>query len=105
VGQIKLGIWAQNQRNYRNKNNLTSDKVKLLDTICFSWNPFTKKWEDAYKLLIKYFNRERHTRVPVIHIEEGVKLGRWVSTQRSEKGKLSKNQINQLNALGFIWKT
>ena len=103
-GEIKLGIWVQNQRSRRNKNNLTSDKVKLLDAIGFSWSPFTEMWESVYKLLLQYFNREGHSRVPVSHVEQGVKLGRWASTQRFEKDKLSKNQISRLNALGFTWK-
>jgi hypothetical protein len=33
----------------------------------------------------------------------GVTLGSWVGTQRRSKDKLSKEKLDKLNALGFVW--
>ena len=43
--------------------------------------------------------------VPSDHIEDGLKLGYWVSNQRAmnRKKRLPQERIKQLEALGFAW--
>ena len=49
-------------------------------------------------------NREGHCRVERKHKEDEVKLGSWVTKQRSRKGGLAPDQIERLNSLGFFEK-
>jgi predicted helicase/DNA-binding TFAR19-related protein (PDSD5 family) len=60
-------------------------------------------WDEWYGLLQKFHKRERHCRVPSLGEEEGLKLGSWVSTQRTNKEVLTPDRLNRLNALGFNW--
>ncbi|MFZ4600567.1 MAG: helicase associated domain-containing protein, partial [Terrimicrobiaceae bacterium] len=62
-----------------------------------------ESWDEWYGKLIKFKQREGHTNVHQNHIEEGFRLGGWVSTQRGNRSKLSIERINRLAALGFIW--
>ena len=41
--------------------------------------------------------------VPTGHIEDGFKLGQWVSVLRRRKDKLKSSQIKQLESLQFVW--
>jgi hypothetical protein len=46
---------------------------------------------------------EQHAKVPGHHIEEGAKLGIWVSGLRGKRGSLGSERIAELDALGFVW--
>jgi superfamily II DNA or RNA helicase len=98
---FNLGNWVSRQRH--NKETLSNDRIKRLETIGFSWDPFFEQWEKGYSALKKYYSREGHSLVPTKHNEEGFNLGGWVDTQRTNKRSLSKNNLDRLNALGFIW--
>jgi len=60
-------------------------------------------WDEWYGLLQKFHKREGHCRVPCLGEEDGLKLGSWVSTQRTNKEVLTPDRLNRLNALGFNW--
>jgi hypothetical protein len=64
-------------------------------------------WDFNLQLLIRFRDRERHLRVPTRHVEDGQKLGRWVSIQRVQKNKgtLCPEKEHRLNEIGFIWNT
>ena len=78
------------------------------------------RWERSYALLRAYREREGHARVPAPHVEEGVRLGGWLSEQRKRyqarglseeerKAKrlkvapLSDEEVGRLEALGVMW--
>jgi hypothetical protein len=63
----------------------------------------TASWEFWFGLLEVFQKREGHCRVPVLHKEEGHKLGNWVHNQRQQKDRLSHDRIKRLDALGFVW--
>lgn len=63
----------------------------------------TATWEFWYGLLESFKKREGHCRVKDAHFEEGFRLGRWVRVNRYSKNKLSKDRLNKLNSIGFIW--
>src|SRR5262249_39435851 len=71
----------------------------------FVWDPFEEGWELGFAAFLKFKKRERHCLVPALHIEGGFRLGRWVSKQRTckEKGSLSPERIERLNAEDFVW--
>jgi len=98
----KLDIWVTTQRS--KKDNLSSERIKRLDALGFSWDPLTEQWEEGLNKLKQFYKREGNCLVPAKHIEDGYKLGLWVSGQRSKKDNLSSERIKRLDALGFVWK-
>ena len=60
---------------------------------------------DWYNLLEKYKEREGHCLVPKEHVEEGKRLGRWVSSQRDalRDGRMTSGRKERLDAIGFCW--
>jgi superfamily II DNA or RNA helicase len=101
IDGFRLGAWARRQRSKRHE--LTPDQLKRINSIGFSWNPFTEQWDETFTLLKKFHGREGHSNVLQSHEEDGQRLGVWVSNQRKKKAKLSKDQVARLDSLGFIW--
>lgn len=99
---MKLGSWVRTQR--LNKAKLTSEQIRRLDSLGFSWDPLNEQWEQAYMALQKYHAQEGHCRVPQNLSIYGVNLGSWVSSQRQNKSRLSPDRVKRLNVLGFTWK-
>ena len=98
---IKLGSWVFLQR--MTKDRLTPDRVKRLDSLGFSWDPHAELWEQNFVALQTFRNREGHCRVEQKHREEGLKLGLWVSNQRSREDSLTPDQLKRLKSLSFSW--
>jgi len=100
---LKLGQWVKTQR--VNAATLAPEKIKRLNEIGFIWDSRTRTWDENLAKLIKFKNREGHVNVPSDHIEDGLKLGYWVSNQRAmnRKKRLPQERIKQLEALGFAW--
>ena len=98
-GSLRLGNWVGTQRLKRST--LTQARINLLDTVGFSWNPYADNWQKCLQLLKKFQAREGHVRVPLKHVESGVKLGIWVSGQRNKKKSLPKEKLEQLRAIGL----
>jgi hypothetical protein len=74
------------------------------------------KWALNYAAARQYYEREGHLRVPRGHIERIVtgdggenqeerdlKLGSWISNQRSRAATLSPERVEQLTAIGMRW--
>ena len=101
VNGIKLGSWIYNQRSFKNR--LTTERIKLLDSVGFSWDPFGEEWDKSYDVLRRYYEREGHCRVPKQCIFENMKLGTWVHSQRQKQNSLTNEQISSLDGIGFSW--
>jgi superfamily II DNA or RNA helicase len=101
----KLRSWVNTQRQYARKGKLSSDRLKLLDAVGFTWDPLVANWEENFANLESFKSTHGHCRVPVT-LKTDPKLGKWVSHQRNfyVKGKLSADRIRRLEALGFEWK-
>ena len=67
-------------------------------------NKQEKKWNEMYIRLIAYNNTYQSTCVPS-RCEDDPGLGNWVRKQRQlyNKNKLTKDRINRLNSIGFVW--
>jgi superfamily II DNA or RNA helicase len=100
---LKLGRWVGSQR--VKKDRLSPERIARLDRLGFSWDPCTEDWETNFAALKKFKRREGHARARWEHQEDGVNLGTWVATQRSNKDQLSPERIARLNSLGFVWET
>ena len=93
---------------------LESSKKSLLESVGFNFGKKREikpqgisdgKWWKGFDYLETYFERHGHTRVPITTEIGDVKLGRWVADMRAAKksGKLSDQQISDLNLLNFVW--
>ena len=103
-GTIELGTWVSHERHKRDT--MSAERKQRLDALGFVWDPHESAWEDGFAALKKFKAREGHCRVPDAHVEGKVKLEVWVGTQRfrrNQKGRLSAEQIQRLDALGFVW--
>jgi hypothetical protein len=98
---LNLGAWVGKQRS--RKEGLTSDQIRRLDRLGFSWDPYAEQWEEGFAALQKFRRREGHCRVPRRSHEFGLNLGDWVNRQRSTKEDLTPDQIRRLDRLGFSW--
>ncbi len=98
---FNLGAWVNTQRS--RKKGLTPDRLKRLKSVGFVWDPREVKWEKGFAALRQFKQREGHCRVPQGHKMDGLKLGVWVSAQRTRKKGLTPDRLNRLNRLGFSW--
>jgi len=73
----------------------------------WSWDPFADRFEENFRVLEQFVEREGHARVPDSHVEDGVRLGNWVGTRRSDyrNGKREPEHVARLEALpGWSWR-
>ena len=101
----KLGAWVSEQRRQFKQGKLNTNRTGLLDDLGFSWDPLSDKWEENFVLVEQYAQREGHANVPEDHVEDGVKLGRWLEWQRRtmRDGTLDESHADRLEALGVSW--
>ena len=102
----RLGSWLSDQRKYYNKNRLPSDRIKRLEEIGFTWDPFEKQFEKGFQETLLYKKTTGNPNAPYIYMtSEGYRLGRWQSKQRGvyRKGYLSPDKIKRFEEIGFIW--
>jgi len=72
----------------------------------WSWDAVADQWEEGFRYLTAFVEREGHARVPDKHRENGFRLGQWVRVQRgvSKQGRLSPERAERLKALsGWSW--
>jgi superfamily II DNA or RNA helicase len=96
-----LGQWVRTQRG--NADTLSAPRRQQLDELGFVWDPVQTNWEEGFRYLTIYKEREGHCRVPSRHMENGFRLGQWVSVQRGNADTLSAPRRQQLDELGFVW--
>ncbi|MDY8023399.1 Helicase associated domain protein [Paenibacillus polymyxa] len=105
INGVKLGIWVSRQRQLYKNNKLTQERIDKLDSLGIIWDSVEATWDVTFKLLSKYRDEKGHCNVPQGYEADGVKLGAWVSTQRTlfNNNKLTLNKIDKLNSIGFQW--
>ena len=101
-GKFKLGIWVRIQRYY--KENLSVERKRRLRALGFVWNWRDHLWDQGFVALLRFKRREGHCRVPIRHREGNLRLGSWVSVQRSKKNQMSAKRKARLKKIGFVWK-
>ena len=83
------------------------DREKL-DAIKFIWKVRNSKmpFEELYERLKEFKEKYKHCLVPQTYVtDDGIKLGIAVGNVRSGRRKLTPEQIDKLNSLGFVWNT
>lgn len=105
VGDFDLNAWIIERRRKYNKNELSAEKVELLNAIGMVWNIRDHKWLEFYKLAKEYYKIHGN-----LHVSNACKfkkrsLGGWIITQRDnyEAGKLSEEKIKLLNEIEMVW--
>ena len=114
---LSLGIWVYDQRlSYRN-NQLSSERIKLLELIGMRFNNkriiTNKSWEDMYEYAKKYYNEYGNLEIPqkfrtfdgINYDEEGFKLGNWINNQRKyyKNNQLSNERKELLEDINMVW--
>ncbi|MDB2644938.1 Helicase associated domain protein, partial [Luminiphilus sp.] len=99
---FKLGAWVVNNRN--GSITITQEKLDRLNSIGFIWDPLQQQWEEGFTELERYYAEYGDCMVPQRYATpSGFNLGNWVSTQRVAATTLSKERVDRLNRIGFIW--
>jgi len=105
-----LGSWAAVQRVNWAKGRLDAGRIARLEALPgWWWNILDYQWEAGYAALLRYVEREGTAKVPHLWIEDGYRLGQWVTSIRNRyaKGRFDDPQrIEILQALpGWSWNT
>jgi superfamily II DNA or RNA helicase len=111
-----LAGWASAQRARRSKGLLNSERIRLLDDIGFVWDwqrqSANANWVRWFEKLKSFKERYGHCNVEIDRWENRrlsgctlTQLVGWTRMQRVffSKGKLTQEQILQLETIGFIW--
>ncbi len=106
---LRLGQWVNAVRTQHTRGELSSERVRRLDAVPgWAWNGRVANWDEGFRLLTCYVERERHARVPHGHVEDGFNLGNWVVMNRQfqAKRKLPEGRVERLELLpGWSWDT
>ncbi|MDO8805241.1 MAG: helicase associated domain-containing protein, partial [Elusimicrobiota bacterium] len=100
-----LARWVARQRVIKIKGKLSEERANRLTMLGFKWHPSISAWEENFHTLEQYKIKHGDCNVPQVWAENPG-LGKWSSEQRRSKikGKLSKDRVNRLTAIGFEWR-
>ncbi|MFF3957459.1 Helicase associated domain protein [Streptomyces sp. NPDC001890] len=106
---FSLGQWIHQVRGRKEK--LSSWQRNALDELGMLWNTHEEDWAQGIAAARAYRLQNGHLRVQRKELQEmperpeGYPLGSWISHKRKahKGGKLTKERVDELNALGMIW--
>jgi len=99
--EYPLDRWIRYQR--RKNVDQTPEQISRLNALGFDWDPLKTQWEKGFTHLVRFFEKEKHTKVPDTLVIDEYSLGQWVGSQRQKKDKLTSDQLSRLDAIGFNW--
>lgn len=114
-----IGTWVNKQRNRhargtrpstggsgRRYGPLEPERVqRLLQVPGWTFHPHADRWEEGISHLLKYVERNGHSRARPSETIDGYQLGRWITSQRAiyKKGKLSAERRLRLEESHPTW--
>ena len=101
---FRLGGWVQSQRSEVER--LPAEwKAQLEALPGWAWNALIDRWEDGFRHLSEFVEREGHARVKQGFVaEDGYRLGSWAQNQRARRKKMPVARKARLEALpGWMW--
>jgi superfamily II DNA or RNA helicase len=99
-----LGSWVGSQRNLKQKQGLSPEKIERLEELGFVWDPLEQQWEEGFSALCAYKQEKGDCLVSHGHkTKEKYALGGWVGKQRERRQKLSPERVQRLDEIGFNW--
>ena len=105
-----LGQWVATQRHFRAKGTLGSDREQRLGELAgWTWNGRDAIWEEGFRRLLDYVERNGDALVPKRYKDEdGNQLGVWVMRQRKSyaAGTLDSDRERRLReeVPGWTWR-
>ena len=99
---VKIGGWCAEQRTTKKKNKLSKERIGLLEEIPGWFWDLDKLWMEKYTIVKGLDSMPSQSFIT----ENGVKIGTWCSTQRTDKrkNKLTQEKIDLLEAIpGWFW--
>ncbi|MBI3932275.1 MAG: helicase associated domain-containing protein [Acidobacteria bacterium] len=110
-GSLRLGRWVAKRRRAYQSVRLPQSQIRALERLPgWVWRagptPRRRPFEVVLGVLRRFAAREGHARVPRGHVEQGVPLGQWVSTQRwnHKRGSLHPSKSQALESVpGWAW--
>jgi len=97
----KTKSWISTQRSYFNQGRLTDERKQLLDSVGFVFDEY---WWEGFHYLQTFISREGHSAPKKSWVEEGFRLGAWLSRVRQRRNKINKTYVVQLESLkGWSW--
>jgi len=96
---LRLGEWVQKRRSQRE--HLSLDFRTRLEALSgWSWDVLSENWEEGFRHLLEFAEREGHAKVQTAFVaEDGYRLGRWAHTQRNRRNELSAEQDRNFGPL------
>ena len=100
IRQTGVGVWVDTQRQKFRKGKLTKEEISKLRKLKFIFNFDDERWDKNFKELKKLITLKE--KLPT---QKESSLGKWISRQRTyfATGKLSKEKIERLEDIGFVW--
>ncbi len=105
---FRLGKWVNKQRTHGKQGKLAEERRRRLEAVAgWVWDSNEAAWEDGYARLLRFAEREGHSRVrQTYRDDDGFRLGQWVSNQRGflRRDGLSEERQQRLEAVeGWVW--
>jgi superfamily II DNA or RNA helicase len=103
---FRLGSWIGVRRWRRRQGTLSDDRIRALDALGMTWEPYESDWERGAQAAQAYREAHGNLRIPTGYVTpDGLGLGSWISNQRTQRkaGKLSTERIAILDGLGMVW--
>ena len=100
-----LGSWVAQQRDYKRRGILSSERIRRLEEVGFPWQRENPQRQKQIATLIEFKRRFGHFDVPT-RWPENPALAIWVAIQRKlhAEGRLPARRQAQLEAIGFNWR-
>jgi len=99
-----LASWTRTQRTFYSKKQLSAERIRNLEEICFPWDPREASWQQMFEALKAYKKEHGECRVPRTY-KSNPQLAKWVKQQRKvySEQQLSVERVKNLEQLGFEW--